>query len=206
MRRSLFCLVALTVLPLALFQVACSSDDEGGDPDATASGPDADPSRPDAAPGDPDAAPSTAECNAPTTSACGNLGSLVRGVVTLAAGTNPDSTSGTLFVALTHRDFGDGAIGGSGHAAQSYGTVDLSSGSAKFELDMCSTAEMWSETYGLYNLVIILDTNGDQGFGNFLPDEGEAAHRLEFNVNPSTSSPCEEIALDCVAGASCTQY
>jgi hypothetical protein len=158
----------------------------------------------DAAP--PDMAPQLT-CGAPKASACSNPASVVRGMVRLGPGVVPTSTAGQLVVALTHYREGEGSFGGYPHAGITIPTIDLAKGPVPFQVDMCSNGEMWSEDNCEYNLIVILDTNKNNGFDQLLPDPGEAATRIgNVLLSCTGESQCMDVVLDCTAGASCTQY
>ena len=152
-----------------------------------------------------DAGQVAAVCAPPAASACGNPASIIRGVAHLAPGVVPAGTSGTLYVALTHVSLGSGSYGGVFHYDTTVPVSDVTAG-VEFAIDMCNGGEMWSEENGQFNLITILDLNGNQNLNNLLPDPGEAAHREVVSVSCTGMSPCLDIGLDCTAGSSCTSF
>jgi hypothetical protein len=153
---------------------------------------------------------STATCSAPPASSCNKTGSIVRGQVSLAPGLQPTSTAGSLSISLSHYRLGNGSSGGVPHAGIQMPNVDLAQGPVEFALDMCTGGEMWSEDNCEFNVIAILDTNGNNavnGFDtNFLPDPGEAAGRSLVGVSCAGESPCIEVELGCKDGAACTAF
>lgn len=146
------------------------------------------------------------ECDAPTTSTCGTEASLIRGTVRLGEGVSASGTHGTLVVALMHELY-SGSAGGGYHTHVTVPDVDLSEGAASFELDMCRGGVMWSEDNCDYSLAVMLDINGNNTGSSFLPDAGEPATRVgDLRLSCLDSSPCLDIVLDCVDGASCVTF
>jgi hypothetical protein len=174
-------------------------------PDAAPAVVDAAPAAVDAAPAAVDAAPVV--CGPPTSSACGNPASVVRGSIRLLPGVAPAATAGQLVIALTHYREGDGAKGGVPHASVTIPGVDLAKGPVPFQLDMCTDSAMWSEDNCEYNLVAILDTNTNNDLLHLGPDPGEAATRIGgILLSCRGTSPCLDVVLDCTAGSSCTSF
>jgi hypothetical protein len=148
---------------------------------------------------------------APTTSKCMNPSSWVRGIAKFdpthfAAGAKP-----TLRIALRHGfiiDNGEDQIGGRLHAFTSKRIMDASTGEFPFSIDMCmfGTA-MWSEENSAFNLVLILDENGNNDVaagGSATPDPGELVKLMKVEVSCNAPSPCVEAQLDCSTGSACT--
>jgi hypothetical protein len=130
---------------------------------------------------------------------------MVRGFAILDA--TPNRTDGNLVAALTHADLGSGSSGGVYHMHDVVNGVDLADGPIEFALDMCLGSEMWSSDWGDYNLILILDTNGNNSAGtNLLPDAGEASARTVITLGSTGESPCLPTPLDCVDGASCVRF
>ena len=67
---------------------------------------------------------------------------------------------------------------------------------------------MYSEDNCDFNLVIVLDTNGnnDGDSFNMIPDVGEAAKMTTVQISCHTSSQCLDVTLDCTKGQSCVTY
>jgi hypothetical protein len=162
-------------------------------------------STPDAAP-----APDALTCApAERPSSCGSPASIVRGVVTVADGV-PGARTGTLHLVMMHRRYGNASAGGHPHWGWVYPGVDLSEPFA-FEIDMCDgNEEMWSEENCEYNLIAILDQNGNNGHNGsafVTPDVGEAAALAVFNLScHAAAGPCLQVELGCTSGASCISY
>jgi hypothetical protein len=146
------------------------------------------------------------QCQTPGTA---HPGSVVRGVAQLAAGFNPPAgTKGDLVMFLTHVYEGNGAAGGVFHAEDHISNVDLSKGPIPFQIDMChNDIAMYSEDDCAFNLILILDTNGNNsGTSNFIPDVGEATSRQVVNVSCRGDSQCVTATLGCAGGQSCVAF
>jgi hypothetical protein len=187
-------------LAFLLALAACGTPSDDPSSDGTPSAPDDGSSTPDDG--------ESLTCGNPKPSTC-DEGAVVRGVVT-APDTGPQA--GDLVVFLTHHDLGQDSEGGYYHTSTVYEDVDLSEGPQEIQIDMCEGGEMWPDDYGAYNLIAILDQNGNNapdGFNsNRLPDAGEPSLR-KFPVKPEQGgeSPCfDDLVLDCTDGASCTAY
>jgi hypothetical protein len=184
----------VTVLPLLL--LACTEAEEPPEHEAR-----------DSASEDSTAA-TVPECEEPPrASLCGNAASLVQGVVTLPDG----EASGDLVVALMHRRHGSPEAGGHPHWFWEFEGVAISSTRAfEFTIDMCEgSAEMWSEENCEYNLVAILDADGDNGWGaaEAVPDPGEPSALATFELSCHADGPtCVPLRLGCMEGAACVRY
>jgi hypothetical protein len=156
--------------------------------------------------GDDSSPPSGVDCPAVGASLCGNEASMLRGTISLADGVAQD-TRGDLTVALMHEAYG-GAKGGGYHTHVVIPSVDLADGPVPFQLDMCASGAMWTEENCTYGLVVVLDQNGNnQGHANLVPDAGEPATRVaDLTVSCGGESPCLDVVLDCVDGASCVSF
>jgi hypothetical protein len=137
-------------------------------------------------------------------------GSVVTGVAQLAAGFIPDAgTKGTLEAFLTHVYEGSGAQGGVFHAEQHVSNVDLANGPVQFQIDMChNDIAMYSEDDCAFNLIVILDTNGNnnESNDNYVPDVGEAASRQVVSVSCVGPAQCVSVTLGCQDGLSCVAF
>lgn len=147
-------------------------------------------------------------CEAYEDSVCDNPASLVQGRVTLPDGAS--QTSGDLVIAMMHRHHGDPAAGGHPHWMWTFEDVDLSE-PYDFEVDMCDgNAIMWSEENCAYNLIAILDENGNNGLPNrrqAVPDIGEAAAMIVMDLSCHADGPtCVDMALSCTDGRSCVTF
>jgi hypothetical protein len=73
---------------------------------------------------------------------------------------------------------------------------------------MCDDGEMWSEENCDYGLLAVLDVNGNNFDGSTqLPDAGEPATRYApLDLSCEGESPCLDIVLDCLDGASCVTF
>jgi hypothetical protein len=147
-------------------------------------------------------------CPPVSVSVCGKTASLIRGVARLDPDvTPPAGAAGTLVIALTHRALGETQTGGVFHSMITFPDVDLAAGPVPFSIDMCQGGEMWSEENGGFNLIAILDTNGNnQQFDSLQPDPGEAAMRGELEISCHMPSPCLDVELNCVTGAGCVAF
>ncbi len=119
----------------------------------------------------------------------------------------PDSTSGNLVIGLTHYRLGSGDTGGAYHTHAVVSGVDLAAGATReFSLDMCGGGGMWSEDNCEYQLIAILDQNGNNESGfNMIPDPGEPSGVIPIELSCNGSSPCVDLVLDCM-GSSCTAF
>lgn len=153
-------------------------------------------------------------CDPPSIeSACKNGASIIRGVVRLAPGLVPSvGTVGRIVIGLTHhRGLGEYAQGGHLHWYKVLPKKDLAAGPIPFQLDMCGGGTaMWSEDNCEFNLVVLLDANGNNGVTGEgwqqVPDPGEPATRKVIDLSCRGESPCLDVVLDCVDGASCVSY
>lgn len=138
----------------------------------------------------------------------GNAGAWLRGQVVLSeALLAGDVTEGDLVVVLTHSNLGNAEAGGYLHTATAAAGVDLALEPADFAFDMCAGGEMFSEENCAYNLVAILDQNGNNGPNNFVPDPGEPATIVtDLWISCMSESPCFTLELDCTDGASCVEF
>ena len=178
-----------------------------GKGDESANGDDSESKVPD----DSDTKVPTDGCEAPGASDCGNTGSIIRGWVQK----DPDSIvtgwTGNLWVFLTHNWPSEGTLGGDLKTSVLYENVDLEDGEPfPFEIDMCTGAfgAMWSEDACTYNLLLLLDKNGNNTPANMLPDENEPAHRVEnLAISCTDDSQClGTILLDCRRGSPCFTF
>jgi hypothetical protein len=131
-------------------------------------------------------------------------------VAQLATGFTPAAgTKGDLVMFLTHVYEGSGAQGGVFHAEDHVSNVDLSNGPVPFQIDMChNDIAMYSEDDCAFNLIVMLDTNGNNsGTSNMVPDVGEAASRQVINVSCFGDSQClGTVTLGCSDGLSCVAF
>jgi hypothetical protein len=122
--------------------------------------------------------------------------------VQLGADVDDDGT-GNLVVLLNHTQLGAGATGGVYHWSVQQDAVDLVAAPVEVQLDMCSNGEMWSEENCGYQLIVILDKNGNNGAANAVPDPGEPARAIPLDMSCKGPPPCFDVELDCVDGATC---
>jgi len=111
-------------------------------------------------------------------------------------------------VALMHRRYGHSEHGGHPHWLERIPNVDLAQ-PVPFQIDMCSgNAEMWSEENCEFNLIVVLDGNGNNTFEtlNVAPDPGEPAALKVVELSCRGTSPCLDVPLDCVDGVGCVAY
>ena len=164
--------------------------------------------RVDSAPPGATAPEKLSECEEPTiASLCDNAASLVQGLVTLPEG----EASGDLVLAMMHRRHGSPEAGGHPHWFWQFDDVSLSSSEPlPFTIDMCEgNAEMWSEENCEYNLVALLDADGDNGWGaaRAVPDPGEPSAVATFDLSCHAEGPtCVQLELGCTDGAACVLY
>ncbi len=144
---------------------------------------------------------STAMCTiAPVASPCGAAAS-IRVTARLGAGMAP--AMGNLVVNIAHLRLGMSTSGGVPHTGGTRAGVTVSpTASAETAFDFCAGGEMWSEGNCEYNLWGFIDRNA-----NRMLDAGEPAGRAVVTVSCfATASPCFELVLDCVNGASCANF
>jgi hypothetical protein len=154
------------------------------------------------------------ECAPPGPSNCSvpNEASVIRGVARLAPGmAPPGGASGRLVIGLMHARFGKEENGGHPHWYDVIPDVDLAAGPVPFEIDMCDgDAEMWSEDNCEFNLVVVLDTNGNNGPAagvlNLIPDPGEVGWHQVFDLSCKGTSQCFDVRFDCLDGQACISY
>jgi hypothetical protein len=146
-------------------------------------------------------------CSPPSPTSCGDEAASIRGAVRLdPTGDWAGPTSGDLFIGLAHEWLGGGVTGGFPHVATIIPGVDLSLGPVEFELDMCDGGIMWSEDNCSYQLVAILDQNGNQSGQNWTPDADELTGRVQdVELSCGGDSPCMDLQLGCV-GPSCLTF
>ncbi|MCO4772990.1 MAG: hypothetical protein KDA24_23355 [Deltaproteobacteria bacterium] len=146
------------------------------------------------------------ECGPPMQGACDNEASIVRGTVRLGESLIGEDPEGDLIISLTHLRLGGGAGGGFFHAQTVIEDVDLSAGPVPFQLDMCSGGAMYSEENCEYNLIAVLDRNGN-GSGAITPDDGEPTGRIgDLSVSCGGDAPCVDLVLDCTDGLDCVAF
>ncbi len=153
------------------------------------------------------ALPST--CEVTTQSVCDNDASIIRGEVRLAP--EMQAAEGDLVVALLHRRYGSPDVGGHPHAVTRRPGISLGPDEPfAFEIDMCdANATMWSEENCEYNLVVWLDTNGNNGFGpgSIVPDVDEPTVMHVFNLSCHAEGPtCLQLELGCTGGQDCLSF
>ncbi|MCO4771430.1 MAG: hypothetical protein KDA24_15460 [Deltaproteobacteria bacterium] len=137
----------------------------------------------------------------------GNEGAWLRGQTASSPELAGEDLTGDLVVVLTHSNLGQAGVGGVVHISTTVADVDLAAGPVDWSMDMCLGGEMFSEENCSYNLIAILDRNGNNGPGNFVPDEGELATRVgDVWVSCSAESPCFTLELDCTDGADCVAF
>jgi len=202
-----------TLAPLAALLIGCGSS--ANSPAASTesdTGAPATDAPAETTPPEEDTAP-TVTCDPPIESKCGNPASVIRGVVRLAPGLVPEKgTVGRIIIGLTHhRELGEYAQGGHLHWYKVMPKKDLAAGPVPFQIDMCgSGTAMWSEDNCEFNLVVLLDTNANNGVTGDgwaqVPDPGEPATRKVLDVSCKGTSQCLDVVLDCVDGASCVSY
>ena len=110
------------------------------------------------------------------------------------------SMTGTVHVKLAHTlDYADIPTGGYVHTSGSAPATLSETEPTQVDLEICFSAEAWTEENDTYNLWAFLDLNSDS-----IPNVGEPAGRVAIDVScRATTSPCHTIVLDCVDGYSC---
>jgi hypothetical protein len=218
----------LTVLLfVAGTSMACSSvatvtpPPPNGDDASTADASD-EPTAPDAAidPHVPDAGP--VSCSAPTAaSGCsdGNPDSWVFGIARFNPQLVPSGAKPVLRLALRHRFLvypTENVIGGRLHVNLNVSVKDVASGQVAFSLDMCGLGTaMWSEENDKFNLVGILDFNGNNDLDTAQtqadsetrgkPDLGEPTTLVaNLDVSCHQAGSCIDMRLECIDGTACT--
>ncbi len=165
-----------------------------------------------------DAAPADKCAKPPSKSSCGNDSSWVRGTVKFDPSHYKAGSSPVLRITLRHGFAlikGEENIGGRLHAYDSIPIKDVSKGEIAFALDMCQLGTaMWSEENGSFNLIAILDENGNNDLDKATsnedaitigtPDKGELVKLVPVDVSCHAASACLELTADCADGASCT--
>jgi hypothetical protein len=154
-----------------------------------------------------------------STSGCSVASSWVRGVVRFdpAHYAGKPGVAPVLRVALRHGFTffaGEEKIGGRLHAYTSIPVADPSKGELPFAVDMCGLGTaMWSEENGKFNIVLILDENGNNDLDKArsnqdaitmgTPDLGELVGMAQVDVSCHGSSACLDVTADCTTGAGC---
>jgi hypothetical protein len=149
-----------------------------------------------------------------------NGASIIRGIAhfdpaKLASG-GPDAggVSPQLSIFLAHREYAqkpEWAQGGHPHAYKIMQNLDLTKGEIPFAIDMCELGTaMWSEDNCDFNLILVLDKNGNNVADAFsinqVPDQGELSKMTVVQLSCRGTSACMDINLDCVDGQPCVNY
>ncbi len=193
---------------LSLFAFGCSSSD-GNNPQDDGGN--------DASAVDVQVEAAKIECVTPVpTSKCTqqNPASVIRGVVTFDPTHFADGQSVNLGLFLFHQwtmDPSEAAIGGHPHAYKYVKNVDVTSGQLQFDIDLCELGiAMYSEENCGFNLVVMLDENGDNnpnnGEGALTPTKGELVKLTPLAVSCHGDSQCLSVTADCTGGTACTTY
>jgi hypothetical protein len=185
-------------LSILLLLGACAPGDVAEKPDAadTSTAPDSDASEEVAWP-------------APGESACGNPASRIQIAVTVP---NAPAATGDIVVALLHRRMGSPEDGGHPHYLWTFEDQPLDATvPTVVEVDMCDgNAIMWSEENCEYNLVVLVDGDGDNGLRGArraVPDTGEPTSVQVFEQSCHHDGSYRfELSLDCVDGEACVAY
>jgi hypothetical protein len=167
--------------------------------------------------GDADSAPPMDACGAIAKSKCkpANEGSVVRGIVKFDPAHFAGKPAPVLRVFMHHQyvlQASEGKQGGHPHAWDSFSNVDVAKGEARFKLDMCELGTaMWSEENCGFNIVVMLDENGDNdpnkgGLPALMPQKGELVAMVPLDISCHKPSPCLEIEAKCADGEACTTY
>ena len=144
----------------------------------------------------------------------GNPGSVIRGVVSFDPTHFTDGESVSLGLFLYHQwtmDPSEAAIGGHPHAYKYTKNVDVTSGQIQFDIDLCELGvAMYSEENCAFNLVVMLDENGDnnptKGESALTPTKGELVKLVPLSVSCHGDSQCLSVNADCNGGTACTTF
>lgn len=145
----------------------------------------------------------------PGESACGNPASRIQIAVTVPT---PPAATGDIVVALLHRRMGSPDNGGHPHYLWTFADQPLDPTTPTVvEVDMCDgNAVMWSEENCEYNLVVLVDGDGDNGLRGArgaVPDTGEPSAVQVFEQSCHHDGAYQfELSLDCVDGDACVVY
>ncbi len=162
------------------------------------------------------------KCGTAPPSKCmpGNAASVIRGIAhfdpaKLASG-GPDGggIAPQLSIFLAHRQYAqkpEYALGGHPHAYRVMQNLNLTKGEIPFSIDMCELGTaMWSEDNCDFNLILILDKDGNNVADalsiNQVPDQGELSKMTVVQLSCRGTSACMDITLDCVDGQPCVNY
>jgi hypothetical protein len=158
------------------------------------------------------------ECVSPVpTSKCNpqNPGSVVRGVLTFDPTHFSDGENVNLAMFLYHQwimEPGENQIGGHPHAYKYVKGVDVTTGQLQFDIDLCELGvAMYSEENCAFNLVVMLDENGDndpdaRGESALTPTKGELVKLMSLDVSCHGDSQCVAVTADCTGGVACTTF
>lgn len=192
---------------LCLFGCSSSPTDPNGPPDAGAD---------DAQTVDVAIEAAQTECAPAPASKCSpqEAGSVVRGVVTFDTSRYHAGQKVNLAVFLYHQwtfDSSEATIGGHPHAYEYIKNIDVTAGKVAFSIDDCELGvAMYSEENGPFNLVVMLDENGDNdpsvGESALTPTKGELVKMTPLSISCHGDSQCLSITADCVDGTACTTY
>lgn len=161
-------------------------------------------------------------CGAPAPSKCkpANPGSVIRGIAHFdpakyaAGGPDGGAIAPRLAIFLAHRQYAEvpeHALGGHPHGHKTMENVDVTSGEIPFAIDLCELGvAMWSEDNCDFNLILILDKDGNNEASlasiNMVPDQGELSKSTVVQVSCRGTSACMDITLDCAEGQKCVNY
>lgn len=148
-----------------------------------------------------------------------NAASVIRGVAHFdptkfsAAGADGGDAP-RLAIFLAHRQYAqvsEHALGGHPHADKIMEHVDVTKGEIPFVIDLCEYGvAMWSEDNCEFNLILILDKNGNNAPNftsiNMVPDMGEPSKMTVVQLSCRGTSACMDITLDCADGQKCVSY
>jgi hypothetical protein len=130
--------------------------------------------------------PDTCGAGAPSKCRPANAASVIRGVAhfdpaKFAGGPDGGDAVPRLAIFLAHRQYAlipEHALGGHPHADEIMENIDVTKGEIRFAIDLCEHGvAMWTEDNCDFNLILILDKNGNKGPDltsiNMVPDKGE---------------------------------
>jgi hypothetical protein len=131
-----------------------------------------------------------------------------------AGGPDAGGAAPQLSIFLNHRQYAERdewQQGGHPHAFKFIASPDVTKGEIPFEIDMCELGTaMWTEDDCDFNLVLILDKNGNNTADpisiNMVPDQGELSKMTVVQFHCGGTSACLDVTLDCANGQACVTY
>lgn len=163
--------------------------------------------------------PDTCGAGAPSKCRPANAASVLRGIAhfdpaKFSGGPDGGDAVPRLAIFLAHRQYAqipEHALGGHPHADKIMENIDVTKGEIHFAIDLCEHGvAMWTEDNCDFNLILILDKNGNNGPDltsiNMVPDKGELSKMTTVQFSCRGTSACMDINLDCADGQRCVNY